>query len=553
MRSLATTAPRGTPAAEAAVQVATSSAPPTIAHGAPAPPVARDALRSAGRPLDPATRRTMQQRFGCDFSHVRVHADPLAARAATALHADAYTIGSDIVFGPGRYAPDTARSTRLIAHELAHVLQQHGTPRTAGELLIDGAGEPQAERAADAVMSGLRPSVTPSARGRLLQRQPTPAAGSPAPASENETTPPAVHIPIGASRLTLIPGRGPLTLAGRRFPLPASLRATNALGLGPGPTFVADLDPRGLVANILGSIDLATSTLPGTPPGADRDPANQSSIQLVNPHARLDFRSGRIDGEATLHVPSDYPPAFHPGTDVPVRVESNIRDPMRWRLGASFGPMHANATLRFHYDTTRLAAAASSGPAEVGRELAAPGVSVSGSAFTVLPSWFGLEAATTRPRSRPLLGAPTPFPSSHWIGGVIVAPAGAFLPTAAPALGFSGASFGERSGLSGTAAVVPTFSPAAISAGGPASSMFPVLAFAEISYVNRVSDGVELGVRAVLQVNTAELFNRPQGLPAPEPGERPAEPDPLRRDPTPLPPPISPFGGVTIFGRFNAL
>jgi hypothetical protein len=79
-----------------------------------------------------------------------------------------------------------------------------------------------------------------------------------------------------------------------------------------------------------------------------------------------------------------------------------------------------------------------------------------------------------------------------------------------------------------------------------------VLAYAEVSYVNRVSEGLELGIRAVLQVNSAELVNPPRGLPQPEPGERAPEPDPLSRTPPPLPPPLSPFGGVTIFGRFNA-
>lgn len=66
----------------------------------------------------------MESRFGHDFSRVRVHTDPLAARSAEAVAAQAYTVGSDVVFGVGRYAPASRDGQRLLAHELAHVVQQ---------------------------------------------------------------------------------------------------------------------------------------------------------------------------------------------------------------------------------------------------------------------------------------------------------------------------------------------------------------------------------------------------------------------------------------------
>lgn len=59
-----------------------------------------------------------------DFSRVRVHTDPVAADAAHALNAHAFTVGSHIVFGQGEYDPQTSSSQKLIAHELTHVLQQ---------------------------------------------------------------------------------------------------------------------------------------------------------------------------------------------------------------------------------------------------------------------------------------------------------------------------------------------------------------------------------------------------------------------------------------------
>jgi hypothetical protein len=90
------------------------------------PGAVHDALSSPGRPLDAATRALMEPRFGHDFGHVRVHAGPRAERAARAVHARAFTVGSDVVFGTGQHAPGTTEGQRLLAHELAHVVQQGG-------------------------------------------------------------------------------------------------------------------------------------------------------------------------------------------------------------------------------------------------------------------------------------------------------------------------------------------------------------------------------------------------------------------------------------------
>ena len=82
------------------------------------------ALASPGRPLEPALRRDMEQRFGHDFSRVRVHSDMASEISARQVNAHAYTSGYDIVFGPGRFAPATPAGRRLLAHELTHVVQQ---------------------------------------------------------------------------------------------------------------------------------------------------------------------------------------------------------------------------------------------------------------------------------------------------------------------------------------------------------------------------------------------------------------------------------------------
>jgi hypothetical protein len=98
----------------------------------PVPPIVHEVLHSRGQPLDPATRAFMEPRFGHDFSRVRVHTDPLAARSAEAVAAHAYTVGSDVVFGAGRYAPANHDGRRLLAHELTHVVQQNAFPPSAG-------------------------------------------------------------------------------------------------------------------------------------------------------------------------------------------------------------------------------------------------------------------------------------------------------------------------------------------------------------------------------------------------------------------------------------
>ncbi len=91
-----------------------------------APAVVDDVLRSSGAPLDAAAGRELAHRFGHDFSGVRVHTDEHAAASARAVNATAYTVGRDIVFDRGAYAPGTPAGRRLLAHELAHVVQQRG-------------------------------------------------------------------------------------------------------------------------------------------------------------------------------------------------------------------------------------------------------------------------------------------------------------------------------------------------------------------------------------------------------------------------------------------
>lgn len=81
-------------------------------------------IASSGRPLEPALRQDMEQRFGYDFSQVRVHTGVAAEQSAREINANAYTLGQDVVFGERSFSPGTHAGRRLIAHELTHVVQQ---------------------------------------------------------------------------------------------------------------------------------------------------------------------------------------------------------------------------------------------------------------------------------------------------------------------------------------------------------------------------------------------------------------------------------------------
>jgi hypothetical protein len=90
------------------------------------------ALRGGGNALSTSTRAFFEPRFGADFSSVRVHTDSQAANTANSLSARAFTVGRDIAFGAGQYAPHTQDGSRLLAHELTHVVQQ-GAAHAVGQ------------------------------------------------------------------------------------------------------------------------------------------------------------------------------------------------------------------------------------------------------------------------------------------------------------------------------------------------------------------------------------------------------------------------------------
>jgi len=129
--------PASRPARRAGRPALPASAPATIARWerpAPSPAAGAglgttfgarlDAEQGAGLGLDAGTRAFMEPRFGVDFAHVQVHTSRRAAELAGAVNAQAFTLGSHIFFGAGRYDPGSGDGRRLLAHELAHTIQQ---------------------------------------------------------------------------------------------------------------------------------------------------------------------------------------------------------------------------------------------------------------------------------------------------------------------------------------------------------------------------------------------------------------------------------------------
>ncbi len=123
--------------------------------------------KGSGQRLDDNTRSFMENRFGYDFNHVRLHTDSYASKKSNELNAEAFTIGRDIFFNAGRYSPTTTQGKKLLAHELTHVVQQSGFTNinmTRIQLQGDGGGSVSEDYrfTAEGVSVVVRRSCSPS-------------------------------------------------------------------------------------------------------------------------------------------------------------------------------------------------------------------------------------------------------------------------------------------------------------------------------------------------------------------------------------------------------
>jgi hypothetical protein len=130
-----------------------------------APPSVDAALSSPARPLPADARAFFESRLGADFSGVRIHSDPVSQQAAHEIGARAFTVGRDLVFGAGQFVPGSADGRRLLAHELAHVLQQTDVVQRE----VDEATSPLPR--GDETGSDSGESATPDAAGSTVPTQ----------------------------------------------------------------------------------------------------------------------------------------------------------------------------------------------------------------------------------------------------------------------------------------------------------------------------------------------------------------------------------------------
>ena len=132
-------------------------------------------LARSGMPVESTLRQDMEQRFGYDFSKVRVHTGDAAEQSARDVSAHAYTVGHNIVFGARQFAPGTNEGQRLLAHELTHVVQQGKRENSTGNLqlgVMDTPQEAEADQASQQRDSSTQPTVpTVSSAPGIIQRQ----------------------------------------------------------------------------------------------------------------------------------------------------------------------------------------------------------------------------------------------------------------------------------------------------------------------------------------------------------------------------------------------
>jgi hypothetical protein len=134
--------------------------------GSETPPIVHDVLRSQGQALNETTRAFFEPRFGHDFSNVRVHTDEKAAQSAQAVNALAYTVGRDLVFGAGQYDPAISTGQRLLAHELAHSLQQNQQSGASSSTLAISQPQEKAETEASETAESIMDIQTPDVPGK---------------------------------------------------------------------------------------------------------------------------------------------------------------------------------------------------------------------------------------------------------------------------------------------------------------------------------------------------------------------------------------------------
>jgi outer membrane protein OmpA-like peptidoglycan-associated protein len=279
-------------------------------------------LRGGGVPLSPAQRGFFEPRFGHDFGAVRLHTGAPAERAAEAVQARAFTLGEDVVFGRGEYAPDSPAGRHLLAHELTHVVQQ--TPLVARrQPLVQRApvqpqsadSDPATDQAA-AATQGSAPPATAAGLGFRSQESPAMASWAGSTTVAEFATGSAVLTSAQSREISRIAGVQADLLA--RFPLSTVQVIGHADTVGGAPANLAlgqtraDAVKEALVtAGVPGPIVTTESLGEGRPqlvPTRDEIPEARNRGVEIRFHAR-----GRAAGKRS------------PGTDLPASPSTSLK------------------------------------------------------------------------------------------------------------------------------------------------------------------------------------------------------------------------------------
>lgn len=249
-----------------------------------APDVVSDVLERPGHALDATTRRRMETVLGHDFRRVRIHTDDRAAESARAVDAHAYTVGQDVIFDQGQFAPETAVGHRLLVHELAHVVQQgREAPDPSSEISV-GPVNDRFEQQAEAVAEGADRALEIGDAGpNVLQRQSRSGLLGPEPRLRLDVPPPMLLAPGSIREAFIFPAPPRLELTEPTFGTDSGPRLPNLLDqrLTPPPAFTPVTIIR--VPRCVPSTPLTWADFQGTAPAASRfsaetafsvDPAN---------------------------------------------------------------------------------------------------------------------------------------------------------------------------------------------------------------------------------------------------------------------------------------
>jgi hypothetical protein len=222
------------------------------ASEASAPVVASiHAMQGGGAPLPTATRALFEPRFGADFSRVRVHTGGRANSTAKAISAKAFTVGHDIAFSAGEYAPESSEGQHLLAHELTHVVQQEGAQvlhaqTQAKEGAASGGASSERQKASlnslstldsPATVLEMQSPVGNRAMARLIDNRMPQPVESPSPSSADAgggRAPEAGPAP-GAARGTTAPAAGGTAPGAERTPAVPTVDVVSGAG-GAAPT-----------------------------------------------------------------------------------------------------------------------------------------------------------------------------------------------------------------------------------------------------------------------------------------------------------------------------